>query len=380
MLKNNNNQELDNKKLNDVIGLTKKILKIAYILIAVLGVYAMTLLIKEWHIAPFIYDILKVAAPLFIGVIIAWLFDPFVTNMKKKGLTRVLGSIVTYVLIIGLLFVVISSIIPLLSNQISDFAKTIPTVFDSIKDWVNNIFKSLAHIKNFDVEATKLDIFHKLNDFGLGLTNDLPDMTVNFLQSFFAGLGNLLIGLIIGFYLLVSFDSVNESLLTFLPNRFRKDSKKLIMDIDNTLRNFVKGAVIDSTFVFIVTSALLWMVGLKAPVLFGLFCGITNVIPYAGPYIGGIPAIIFGFSQNPTVGVLTLLVIILVQFFEGNFFQPIIMSKSTKLHPVTIMLGLLIFGHFWGIIGMFVSTPVIAVLKSIFVFFDNKYDILNFYK
>ena len=117
------------------------------------------------------------------------------------------------------------------------------------------------------------------------------------------------------------------------------------------------------------------IVGLRAPLLFGLFCGITNVIPYAGPYIGGAPAVIVGFSRGPVVGVLTLISIIIIQFLEGNFLQPVIMSKTTKLHPVTIIVGLLIFGHFFGIVGMVISTPLIAVLKSITVFFLEKFNI-----
>ena len=140
----------------------------------------------------------------------------------------------------------------------------------------------------------------------------------------------------------------------------------------------ISGALIDSTLVFIISALCLWMVGLKAPLLFGLFCGITNVIPYAGPYIGGAPAVIVGFSQGMTTGLLTLLVIAIIQFIEGNFFQPVIMSKTTKLHPVTIMLGLLVFGYFWGIIGMVISTPIIAALKALFIYFENKYNFLNF--
>ena len=120
------------------------------------------------------------------------------------------------------------------------------------------------------------------------------------------------------------------------------------------------------------------LVGLKAPLLFGLFCGLTNIIPYAGPYIGGAPAVVVAFSQGTPIGLLTLFSIILIQFIEGNFLQSLILSKTTKLHPVTIIMGLLIFGHFWGIIGMAVATPVIAALKTLLLFLDDRYDILKF--
>ena len=119
------------------------------------------------------------------------------------------------------------------------------------------------------------------------------------------------------------------------------------------------------------------MVGLKAPALFGFFCGLTNIIPYLGPYIGGAPAVIVGFTQSPTIGILTIVVIAVIQFLEGNFLQPVIMSKTTKLHPVTIILGLLVFGYFFGILGMLLSTPIIAVCKTIFQFFDKKYGLIS---
>jgi predicted PurR-regulated permease PerM len=370
-------KDLDTKKLNDVLGLAKNILKIVYVLIVVLAIYSVTILIKEWEILGFFITILKIVAPLFIGLTIAWLFDPIVTKLKKKGISRVWGSVITYTVMLTLIALVIGTIIPLLSSQINELVKTLPTVFNTIKDWIDGFFNNLNNIDNFNAESMKSEVFLKLEEFGNSLTSDLPTITVNILKSLLSGLGTILIGLIIGFYILISFGKVK--IIDMLPVNLRADTKKLLLRVDDSLRRFVKGAFYDATLVFVVTSILFFIVGLKAPLLFGLFCGLTNVIPYAGPYIGGTPAVIFGFSQNPTVGLLTLLVIVVVQFIEGNFFQPVIMSKSTKLHPVTIILGLLIFGHFFGIVGMFVSTPVIAVFKSIYKFFDEKYNFLNFY-
>ncbi len=78
------------------------------------------------------------------------------------------------------------------------------------------------------------------------------------------------------------------------------------------------------------------------------------------------------------MGLLTTASIVVIQFFEGNFLQEYIMSKTTKLHPVTIIIGLLIFGHFWGIIGMAISAPVIGILKIVFNFFDRKWKLLDY--
>lgn len=370
-------KEIDTQKINDVLGLSKNILKVFYVLTLILSVYVLTILIKEWNIISVLLTILKIAAPLFIGLSLAWLFDPFVTYLKKKGIKRVWGATITYVLLITSLALVIGTIIPLISSQINELVGNLPSVFDSIENWVDGVFASLSNIENFNAASMKEEIFLKLEEFGLNLTQNLPSLTVNFLRSLFSGLGIIVIGLIIGFYILISFGNIK--IVDLVPLNLRKDTKKLMREVDDSLRRFVKGALLDATLVFIVTSILFWAVGLKAPLLFGLFCGLTNIIPFAGPYIGGVPAVVFGLAQNTTVGLLTLLVIVVVQFIEGNFFQPVIMSKSTKLHPVTIILGLLLFGYFFGIFGMFISTPTIAVFKSIFKFFEEKYDLLNFY-
>ena len=101
------------------------------------------------------------------------------------------------------------------------------------------------------------------------------------------------------------------------------------------------------------------------PLLFGLLCGITDLIPYIGPYIGGAAAVLVGFGQSKTIGFLALICAFIIQLIENNILQPIVMSKATKLHPITIMIGLLIFGHFFGIIGLLLSTPILALLKVI---------------
>ena len=132
-----------------------------------------------------------------------------------------------------------------------------------------------------------------------------------------------------------------------------------------------------ATMVFVCDSIGFFVSGLQAPVLFGLLCGITDLIPYVGPYIGGAVAVIVGFAQSPFIGFLTLIVAIVVQLVENNILQPIVMSKTMKLHPVTIIVGLLIFEHFFGIIGMIFCTPCIALGKVVWQFFKEKYNLFQ---
>jgi len=373
-------KEVDTKNLNDVIGLSKKILKIMYGLFIILAIYVALKLFKELNIKSTLLVILKILTPLFIGIAVAWLFDPFVKKLKKKGIKRSLGATIAYIIFIALLAIIIGSIIPILIEQINDFAKSLPSIFDSIKNWINDIFDKLNNIEGLDAMSMKDEVYKKVENIGIGLTSSLPELLINTVKSFFSGIGTFLIGLIIGFYLLVGFDNANELMITWLPKRMQNDARDLLNEVNTSFRRFIKGAFYDCSLVFVVTSLGFMLVGLKGALLFGLFCGITNVIPYAGPYIGGAPAVIVGFSQGPLTGLLTLLVVFVVQFLEGNLLQPVIMSKTTKLHPVTIMVGLLIFGHFFGIVGMVLSTPIIAAIKIIIIYFIEKYELLNYQK
>ena len=111
--------------------------------------------------------------------------------------------------------------------------------------------------------------------------------------------------------------------------------------------------------------------------VFGLFCAITNVIPYIGPYIGGAPAVLVGFSMSPMTGICALIAVVIAQLLESYFLQPLVMGKTMKLHPVTIMIGLLVFGHFFGILGMIFATPTISILKTIFTFINDKFSLIE---
>ena len=371
-------KNIDHKKLNELISLSRNVVKILYVLLIVIGVYAIIKLTKEIKILDFIFIILRVVSPLFIGFVVAWLFDPLVKWLQKKGIRRSIGTIITYLVLLGFIALVMCGLIPLLSEQLNEFIKVIPNIIDNSKNVIDTMVDRLSVIDGLDVSAFKKEIFDKIVLFSTNLTSELPSMLVVFVKNLISGMGSIIVGLVIGFYLLLSFNNVNDTLITLFPKKIQKNTKEIVYEVNSSLRRFVVGAALDALLIFIVSSIIFSIVGLKAPFLFALFCALTNMIPYAGPYIGGIPAVIVGFSQSPTVGLLTLVSIVVIQFLEGNFIQPMVMSKTTKLHPVTIMIGLLVFGHFWGILGMFVSTPIIASCKAIFTYFDDKYNLIRF--
>lgn len=363
--------------INNVVELARKLLGLTLVLSLIIGIYAVTLILKAWNVKQFVLTVLGILSPLFIGIVLAWLFDPIVVWLKKKGIKRGFGAAITYAAFLGIIFLILNLMVPLLYKQTTEFIKTLPNVIDTSKVWLEDGLDHFDSISQINIDELKESVFNNIEGFTTTMTSSMPERVLSFAKAMMSGIGNVIVGLVIGFYLLISFDNV-ENILSFLPTKSQKGTKELLVAINDSLRGFVQGALIDSTLIFVISSIAFMFVGLKAPLLFGLFCGLTNVIPYAGPYIGGAPAVIVGFAQSPTTGIFTFLAIALIQFIEGNFLQSLILSKTTKLHPVTIIIGLLIFGHFWGIIGMAISTPIIAALKTILLFLDERYDILKF--
>lgn len=369
--------KINYKKINEMLKVSHNVLKIFYILAIIVCIYVVLKVCQELKILTFVLDILAILSPLFIGLVIAWLFNPVVTFLKKKGVKRVLGVLIVYTVLLGIIGLLVGSILPILYDQIISFASTVPSLFNGIETALDDFLGKFSDIEGINIENVKSAIINQLETMSDGITSGMSTYIVNIVKGLISGVSSFVVGLVIGFFFLISYDNIGYTVHAFVPKKWKQDVNKLISTIEGSLRNYVVGVLIDATVIFAICSIAFGLIGLRAPLLFAVFCAITNVIPYVGPYIGAVPALIVGFSMSPTIGILTLIAIVVIQFFEGNFLQEYIMSKTTKLHPVTIIMGLLIFGHYWGIIGMVLSTPLIAVFKQIWLFFDSKYDFFN---
>ncbi len=366
-------KEVDYTSLNTILNTGKKLMNIGYFMAIICLVLLGTYLIKEWRLLKYLGEFLVVISPIFIGFLIAWFFDPLVDWMQKKKIPRVVGCIIVYLLLIGIIFLVAYLFIPSLISQVKDFVRVAPDIFEDITDFALNLVKTFDSNNFLKTSEIKSEITNYVTNFGLSIGSDLPKYVFSAGKSIVSGGVNVVLGLMIGFYLLYDFDKVNNRLYSFLPNDWKEGYKELTHRINTSLRSYVQGVLLVMLLVFLTQSIGLTLAGLEAPILFALFCALTDIIPYFGPYIGAIPAIIVGFTISPITGVFVIISILVVQLLENNFYQPLIMGHTMELHPVTIMLGLLIFQHFFGIIGMVIATPVIACLKVFVKFFNEKF-------
>ena len=361
-------REIDVTSLNHILKTGKRLINIGYFMAIIAVILLCTYLLKEWKILKYIGEFIKVISPIFIGFIIAWFFDPLVTWMQKKKIPRIVGCILVYLLMLGLLALIIYLLVPTLISQVKDFVSTAPSIFNEITEFIVGLIKRFDLNGMINIKTVKTTITTTVTEYGVKLGSEMPQYLFNFGKSI-VGFGvSFILGLMIGFYLLFDFERANKALYKLIPVSWKSGYKELTHRINTSLRSYVQGVLIVMTLVFITQSIGLTIAGMKAPILFALFCAVTDVIPYFGPYIGAIPAVIVGFTISPITGICVIISILVVQLLENNFYQPLIMGHTMKLHPVTIMVGLLVFEHFFGIIGMIIATPCIACIKVVLLF------------
>ncbi len=365
------------EEVNEVIDLSKKILHFFYIAMIIATVFIVTLIAREWGVWNFILNILSVLSPFFIGFVLAWILNPLVNKLEKKKMPRVVGSMLVYAIMILSIALFVGYMLPVIYDQIQVLIRNLPSIFNEVEIFMNNIVSRLGNIDGVDFVSIKNQIFTTITGSFNNFMTSLPNTIMGMVGNLFSSLVTICFGLVIGLYMLIDFDSINGHLLNLLPKKNRFEASLLITNISTEVRKSVNGTLLVASMVFVCDSLGFFFIGLQAPLLFGLLCGITDLIPYVGPYIGGIVAVIVGFAQSPLIGILSLIIVVVVQMVENNILQPIVMSKTTELHPVTIIVGLLLFEHFFGIVGMILCTPCMSLVKVVWRFFKEKYNLFQ---
>ena len=377
LFNNNKSDKINMEEVNEVIDLSKKILHFFYIAMIIATVFIVTLIAREWGVWNFILNILSVLSPFFIGFVLAWILNPIVNKLEKKKMPRVVGSMLVYAIMILSIALFVGYMLPVIYDQIQVLIRNLPSIFNEVEIFMNNIVSRLGNIDGVDFVSIKNQIFTTITSSFNNFMTSLPNTIMGMVGNLFSSLVTICFGLVIGLYMLIDFDSINGHLLNLLPKKNRFEASLLITNISTEVRKSVNGTLLVASMVFVCDSLGFFFIGLQAPLLFGLLCGITDLIPYVGPYIGGIVAVIVGFAQSPLIGILSLIIVVVVQMVENNILQPIVMSKTTELHPVTIIVGLLLFEHFFGIVGMILCTPCMSLVKVVWRFFKEKYNLFQ---
>lgn len=371
-------RKINTTRINELVGTGNKILKILYVLFIILLLYVLGLILKEWKIFTTIIKILKIISPLFIGWLIAWLLNPLVKRLQNRGMKRITSVIIVYLIMIIVIGLILFFTISSMGTQISEIVSSVPKIVNDIKEWIDNIFIKLSNLSLQNLDSVKASFLKRIDLFSSDIQTSLPTTAMNIISGLASGVGTIALSLILGFYILFDFDKFTVGFVDLFPKSLKSEVVRLLGLLNDSLYSFISGTLWLSLLLFVVSIIGFTIIGLNAPVLVAFVCVITNLIPYIGPYLGAVVAGAIGFSQSSLIGILTLVFILVVQTIDGNVLQPLVMSKKMNLSPITIIISLLVFEYLFGIIGMVIATPVVALLKIIYNFFDEKYNFFGY--
>ncbi len=366
-----NDKEINKQELNEVISLSKKILKLLYIVFIATLILVGIVACKVLLVLPFVMTLLKVISPFFIGFAFAWLFRPLVLKLDKKIKNNTISSIIVFAVFALVLGILLYIFIPTFYNEVNELVGMLPSFVESATSKINEIFTNFQE-SGLNLNDFKDKLLLTITNYSTEIASDLPNNVIGFVIALFNGIGTFGMGLIIGLYLLIDYDNVGKHFKKLFPSKVQDDLSVLVSRIGIEVRKCVNGTFLVALLVLIGDSIGFALVGLRAPLLFGAICGLTDLIPFIGPYIGGAAAVIVGLTQDPLIGIGTLIICVIVQIVENYILQPIVMSKASQTHPVLIIIALLVFGHFFGIIGMILAAPILTLLRVILNFTEEK--------
>ncbi|MCR4427715.1 MAG: AI-2E family transporter, partial [Firmicutes bacterium] len=179
----------------------------------------------------------------------------------------------------------------------------------------------------------------------------------------FSQLFNLLLAPVIAFYLTRDFDSIRERFASWIPPAMRDQVMGILRDIDRALAGFVRGQLIVCSFVGVSTGLTLAILGVRFAAPIGFVVGVLEIVPYFGPILGMIPAVLMGAAKSPTTALLTAAAFIGIQQVESAVISPKIMGDSVGLHPLAVIFALLVGARLFGVLGILLAVPVAACLS-----------------
>lgn len=326
-----------------------------------------------------ISSIISTLQPFIIGAVIAYLLNFILVFVEERMLSknklnklkpkskRAIGLLLTYMVAFILLALFIQFVLPQLVESMLGLVNDIPTYLTNLSDLLTKYTKDLNVDKEYlDIAVTKLTDF--INYF-ISVAAGLLPVVGQALGIVASSIWNIVLGVIISIYLLIDkekFCALGRKVVCAVFNE--KHSKRILQLVDrsnDTFGKFLSGKIIDSAIIGVLTFVVLTIFKMPYVLLISVIIGITNIIPFFGPFFGAIPATIIILFVSPIKALWFILIIIVIQQLDGNIIGPKILGDSIGISAFWILFSLLVAGKFLGLVGMIIGVPLFAIIYSI---------------
>ncbi|QVK18945.1 AI-2E family transporter [Mycoplasmatota bacterium] len=345
----------------------------AYLLILVL-IFIIFFIGKQLMQYPFFNEIkeavINIIFPFSISFIIVYIFHPILYWFEKQfSIKTWVSTIVLLIVNAIILIVLIEFIFPILSQQIIDIYSELPKYIEEIELIIENIQTKYHLLNNTELFESIIAYKDKLT---LNLGDYLVSFTISTVVFSFKSLWLIIMIPLLVFLMMKDYSLIYERFSLFLVRHKRSEWIQLLKNIDTKLGAYIRGQLIIMSYMFIGTFIPLAILGMPNAFIFSIIIAITNIIPYLGPYLGGVPLCIYAYFQSPQLLFASLIIIFIMQQLDGNLGQPLVFGSQLKIHPLIIMIVMIIGSTVGGIIGLLLSVPIFIILKEIYIFIKPK--------
>lgn len=320
--------------------------------------------------------ILNVLMPFIIGVLIAFILNPIIKwlvrflsgpcKIKNLKICKAIATIISYLGVLGIITICILFIVPQVIKSITEVINGLPKLYSITYDFFNNLQERLPNTDVSEIQKivndTLPDIISYIKDFASNLVPAIYSASVYIVKWVL----NIIIAIIVSVYMLTDkknlLHSVKLILYSFVPVNYIDPTIKILKECNLIFTRFIVGKAIDSTIIGILCFVLMNIFHLEYALLISVIVGITNMIPYFGPFIGAIPGIVVLLMVSPLKSLGFAVLILILQQFDGLYLGPKIMGDTIGLKPLWIIIAITLGGSIGGVLGMFLSVPLIAII------------------
>lgn len=340
--------------------------------------YLLPIIIISVVLLVFRKRLMRIINPLIIAVGLFFILNPLVEKLEHgRRVKRSVAITVVFFIVFVVIFGAGIFIIPIVKENVSEISERLPLVKEEIilmweklyeylnsgdKSFVSKVFRNFFGVDAGNISggvAMMNAIEGRINKFIFSVVK--PKSIFNLLKV----VVDILTALVISFYLLKDKEKSGNVVLSVFPYGWREFLIETYVEVERIFKSFISGQLVVALIVGTVETIGLWILGVPYPILLGLVGGISNMIPYFGPFIGAIPAVTVMFFVSPFRSLLVVLLFVIVQQIDNNFISPKIIEGKLGIHPVATILSVFIGGEFFGVPGMLFAVPVYAILKGV---------------
>lgn len=330
-----------------------------------IGVILVLVIIRLFIEVQAIFDPLFIIAqtifvPLLLGGVLFYLSRPLLRFLQKRNFPRWSGVLIVLLLIVLVFYLLYAMIGPVVSDQVNSLVENAPAIIEDVEEYTMYWFNQRDRLPD-SIEEQINGLQGKVGEWA----GNIGSWILSFIGSFISGVITLVLVPFFLIYLLLDHDKFAPFIAKFFKGERKTWIRKTLSDIDETLQAYIQGQLFVSFLVGIMLLIGYLIIGLDYALLLALIGMATNVIPFLGPYLAVIPAIIIALVQDPIMAVYVGIIMLIAQQIESNLITPNVMGNALDVHPLTVITLILAAGNIAGLWGIILAIPVYGVIKTI---------------